>query len=727
MRRRTVLNMLITLLALGWLFTIQSLPEAGALLNSPLPTPIVFDSPLPLPAPGASTEASRAVAHLAQREGIASEALVIVNEFRRDAPLLGRRFQAVTILDTKSEHFFQVLVNLNNGQVEDRMAIEEAEAQRQLAQYGKLQPALHEQLERMQTNETVTVTIWVVAQPEKSLTDQQATAFATLAARYPEAQEALAHSGKPMDVDNPALSAYLYNKYVQILDDEVASRIHPLVQMLEAQESAVATAPGLPAVTVTLSRRVIEEIAMRRDVGMIYLANEGQRRSLLNSAVSTNLAPAVWASGYDGTGVAVAILEDGNVDFTSHRWSECPDWNNCFRHQGPTLTGAGEDWHTTLVASAVASDHNTYKGMAPGATIMSAGIGGPNRQDDINALVWALNQGADVINASYGWCLLSTQMDPIDRAFDHYARSRHRLFVIAAGNNDMVCPTSFVLSPAKGWNVFSVGAYDDQNDSNWANDDMVNWSAWVNPSSPNGDREKPEVVAPGVSITGIELDGSLRTEDGTSFAAPQVAGLAALLIHRNPSLAIWPEATKAIIMASATHNIEGPTGIPSGQDLRDGAGGINAALADTIARTRNLSEVDPCTKSCWWGIGINNSDFPVGNYLYRNFTANRGDFIRIAIAWLSNADCSSENNCNYDRLDTDLHLGVRDPNGQLILDAWSASWDNNYEMVEFVAPKTGIYRIAIYKARANETTNSVGIALVRLHRVHLPLVMSNFQ
>ncbi|MGC8898812.1 MAG: hypothetical protein ACP5ON_11355 [Bacteroidota bacterium] len=40
-------------------------------------------------------------------------------------------------------------------------------------------------------------------------------------------------------------------------------------------------------------------------------------------------------------------------------------------------------------------------------------------------------------------------------------------------------------------------------------------------------------------------------------------------------------------MASATHNITGPTTIVRGQgDLRDGAGAINAALADTVAQLR---------------------------------------------------------------------------------------------------------------------------------------------
>jgi len=734
MNKQIAFNTLLNLLALGLaIIIIQSVPETQALLDSPLPTPVLFDSPLPTPVPspsptpGPSVEAQKALAYLAQREKIAPENLVIVNEFRREAPLLGRTFQAVTVLDTESGRFFQVLVDLDSGQVEDREAIEEAEEERHHAKYGKLQPALYERLQIMREDEMVTVTIWVIAQAGKGLAEQQASAFATLATRYPQAREAMEHSGKPMDGDDPALAERIYEEYVQILNADAASRIWPLVKALEAQGFVVRTSPGLPAVTATLPKRIIQMLAARDDVGVIYLSEGGQRRLLLNSAIPTNLAPTVWARGYDGTGVDIAILEEDNVDFTSPWWSECPDGDNCFRHQGPTRDGSsGVGEHATLVASAAASDHNTYRGMAPGATIMSAGIWGPARQDDIDALVWALDQGAEVVNASYGWCPGSTQMDDIDRAFDHYARARFRLFIAAAGNNDALCPFDYVDSPAKGWNVLSVGAYDDQNDSNWSGDEMADWSAWVNPSSPNGTREKPEVVAPGVSVTGIAMNGNLNTEDGTSFAAPQVAGLAALLIDRHSSLTIWPEASRAIIMASATHNIDGPTGIPSDQDLRDGAGGINAALADTVAQTRNYSNVDPCTDSCWWGHSISNSNFPVGTYLHRYFTANRGDFIRVAIAWWSNADCSAINNCNFDRLDTDLHLGVLDPDGQWVPGAWSASWDNNYELVEFVASETGTYRIAVYKTRVDEPSNYLGIAFVRLHRVYIPLVLKNF-
>lgn len=301
MNKPIAFNSLLTLLAVGLAtIIVQSVPETRALLNSPLPTPAPFDSPLPTPVPspsptpGPSVEAQKALAYLAQREEIAPEALVIVNEFRRAAPLLGLTFQAVTVLDTESGHFFQVLVDLDSGQVEDRTAVEEAEEQNHRAKYGKLQPALYELLEAMGEDETVTIAIWVAAPPGKSLAEQQSAAFETLAARYPQARAAMERSGKPMDVDDPALAEHIYDEYVQIVNAEVASRVHPLVEALEAQGFAVRTAEGLPAVTVTLPKGNVKVLAARDDIGVIYLSEGGQRTLALDSAVQTNLAPAVW-------------------------------------------------------------------------------------------------------------------------------------------------------------------------------------------------------------------------------------------------------------------------------------------------------------------------------------------------------------------------------------------------------------------------------------------------
>ncbi len=254
---------------------------------------------------------------------------------------------------------------------------------------------------------------------------------------------------------------------------------------------------------------------------------------------------------------------------------------------------------------------------------------------------------------------------------------------------------------------------------------MWSGSAYINPTSPHGDREKPEIVAVGVSVTALEIGNAVRTETGTSLAAPQVAGLAALLINRNSSLGSWPEAMRAIIMASATHNIVGPSTIVRGQgDLKDGAGAINADLADRAAQIRGTAS-NACNSSCWWGESISNSGFPIGTDTIRTFSVNTTTFVRVAIAWWANADTPA-NNYSFSRLDTDLDLRIKRPDGQWVTGALSASFDNNYEIVEFVALQPGQYQIVINKFRGDESQNYLGTAVVMIplpNKNYLPLIV----
>ncbi|GAB4579290.1 MAG: hypothetical protein Fur0022_20280 [Anaerolineales bacterium] len=226
------------------------------------------------------------------------------------------------------------------------------------------------------------------------------------------------------------------------------------------------------------------------------------------------------------------------------------------------------------------------------------------------------------------------------------------------------------------------------------------WGCYVDPSDndpdpPAGDdREKPEVVASGVNITaiGVNEDGTPAPNayelDGTSFAAPQVTGMAALLINRHSTLLHVPSALKAIVMASAIHNIEGSSRLSE----YDGAGGIAATVGDTIAITRGTNDAIPCSVPCWWYETIYPSSF-TNNNLNRYFNAVQGDTVRVVISWFSNAYCPNENNCTLDHLDTDLDLWIYNPSGTFVIS--SASFDNNYEIVEFVANTTGQYRIEV--------------------------------
>lgn len=192
----------------------------ATLFNSPLTTPsLLFSSPLPTPTPKPvpSDAARKAIAHIAKREGIPIESLDIVADHRSDYPALGRQFQVVTMLDTRPQgQVYKLLVDLRNGRVEeDISALLVAEARAHQSRYGKLQPTLYERLQGLKDDDTLPVAIWMATSSGKSLAEQQATAFAALAAKYPQARAAIERGGKPMDVSDPELRQRIEADYTQ--------------------------------------------------------------------------------------------------------------------------------------------------------------------------------------------------------------------------------------------------------------------------------------------------------------------------------------------------------------------------------------------------------------------------------------------------------------------------------------------------------------------------------
>ncbi len=666
-------------------------PVAASVAPGPTPTPVMF------------RETQRALERIAAREGIPVKQLVAVNLRQREYKLLGKTFWFVTAQNLEGDQWYSVMVNLADGSfVDDIETLEQAEQEAHFAKYGKLEPALFDRLESMKPDDKVMVAIWVVDNPKRSREEL----FAALATKHPEARAALERSGKPFDVGDPQLANALEAEYVKMLEEDTLPLLQPLKDALQAQEYTVTTFGAMPVIAVTLPKDLILKIAARPDVGAVYLVGKMEKHAL-DSAVSSDRVPIVWQRGFKGSGIGIGILEGGKVDFTG------PVGHN-YLHQGQVRPcSGGESQHKTLVASVAASYHGVYTGVAPEATVHDACTDGTD-VDTVAGLSWATDR-ADPINFSAGF-EGDGQLHFTDKAFDYWAFQGNDTVVKSAGNNG-----NYITSPGNGWNVITVGGSDDKGNANWSDDEWWSSSGWKNPVG-SIDREKPEVVAPAKSITAITLDNATGTGDGTSLAAPQVTGLAALLINRNSNLSIWPEAVKAIIMASAVHDIVYPsTPTVYDGDVKDGAGGIDAALADTTAKTQWSSPTDPCIGPCWWGFGIDNTNFPVGQWVSRYFMASRGERIRVAISWWSHANCADASHCNFDRLDTNLNLTVYFPNGQF---ASSERYDNNYELVEFVAPATGQYRIGVYKASANETSNDLGIAWVK-DATYLPDLRGN--
>src|SRR5215203_671760 len=139
----------------------------------------------------------------------------------------------------------------------------------------------------------------------------------------------------------------------------------------------------------------------------------------------------------------------------------------------------------------------------------------------LEAIVYAVNKGAKVLNLSFGGACGARQSDPWRDAVD-YAHNRDVLMVVAAGN-DSGCDEG--RYPANDPRVLSVAAVDRE--------------GFLAPFSTRG--PWVSVAAPGVAIWSTYRDGGYASLSGTSMAAPHVSALAAMLFG-------VPGATKAKVM-----------------------------------------------------------------------------------------------------------------------------------------------------------------------------------
>ena len=202
--------------------------------------------------------------------------------------------------------------------------------------------------------------------------------------------------------------------------------------------------------------------------------------------------------------------------------------------------------HGTHVAGFIAAARNNgigMNGVASNVKIMAirAVPNGDERDKDVaNSIYYAVDNGAKVINMSFGKSY-SPYKDIVDEAVE-YARSKGVLLVHAAGNDskDLDENDNFPNKIVNGEPV-----------ENWLE---VGASAFMNgpllPASfSNYGKTTVDIFAPGKNIYATFPDNEYKTISGTSMASPVVAGVAALILGYLPELTA-AELKEAIMSSS---------------------------------------------------------------------------------------------------------------------------------------------------------------------------------
>lgn len=421
-----------------------------------------------------------------------------------------------------------------------------------------------------------------------------------------------------------------------------------------------------PVISCEIPNRLLQQLENMPEVTRIY--DDGIPGAALYASVPTIKAQKVWNQGITGFGVSVAVVE-AHVNGYDAVVGNSPRLGTVLYYDSMNTQAS---LHATEVAGVIASNDGYYKGVSHGVNrpILSGNPTDPSASALNDATRWAAQQGANVINQSYR----SLQPDGnigIMGLYDDYIVGLYLpTIVVCAGNIDLDSGYSpRVDDPAVAYNVIAVGAFSDYADSNWGNDVIPGYSAYVNPYSAHNDREKPEIAAPGEVFSTLDVSPWVPSPyaAGTSFSAPHVSGTAALLMQAKSSLKTAPEEVKAILMASAIHNIEGATRLSD----KDGAGGLQAKAAyDLVVNA--------------WSSHF--SDTTLGSCRTVTFNATAGQVIRFVISWLSRCDGSNE-------IVDDLDLTLKNPGGTVI--GTCASFDNNFEIIEVTAPSTGTYTASV--------------------------------
>ena len=333
----------------------------------------------------------------------------------------------------------------------------------------------------------------------------------------------------------------------------VSARVSPEVQR------------RVQAVDFVVETRPVQRLQRPRPLPLVPLASPKllqSRYGLALEPLAQIAVPPLHDQGLTGTGVRVALLDNGfhyaeHAAFDSIRVVAQRDFVNddevVIDEADQPITGdemsSSQNLHGAQVLSLLAGYHpDHFIGVAPDAEYILAKTElddnmpeMPSEEDRwVAGLEWADSLGAQVVNSSLGYNRWDdgTGYSPADldgkTALTSVAAAlavRRGIVVVVSAGNEANGDWHYITMPADADGAIAVGAVDVPGSG-----DGTPQIASFSSRGPTVDgRIKPDVVAPGSGVVVADLRrGGYVRKGGTSFAAPLVSGVCALLLQKNP-------------------------------------------------------------------------------------------------------------------------------------------------------------------------------------------------
>jgi subtilisin family serine protease len=354
-------------------------------------------------------------------------------------------------------------------------------------------------------------------------------------------------------------------------------------------------------------------------------------------------APEAWDTQM-GNGTVVAVIDNGvdtsHLDLNDQLWQNpgetclacLPNFDDDgngkkddingwdFANNDATLLDTPPNFpvfeHGTHVAGTIAGapNNNGIVGVCPGCKIMVLKIARDSdgqlvESAEIAALAYAKAHGVKIANMSFGgpdWS--SAERNAI--------RNSGLLAVVSAGNeafdNDMFLSADIGGSPAADifspsfpasftlGNIIAVGASNDQDENGYSTECHAATGLALSKARcafTNWGHDSVDLAAPGVDVESSVPGGTWETWDGTSMAAPHVAGTAGLVLSQNPTYTVAqlknalmhsvnkPDSLKTIYMPSYVDGIKPRTKTGTFSRTRGRINANNALTAGTSSAT----------------------------------------------------------------------------------------------------------------------------------------------